>query len=186
MLKRLNQNNLITYRYKLFDRLAKIKLAQSNGEEAVAYAKQYLECAETNMSNIFKSDTLNQLYRAYELTGDQTMINSIYKEYVSNTQSEFDNRIDMLVGEEEHKFQNLLKQKEIDFQRAKEMESQRRLKLSVIGIISLLLFSTTTYLFIRRNNIAKKLAPKNQVLTVTEQILAEKNQILEKYIESNI
>ncbi len=187
MLEELNHHNLPIYECKLFNRLAEIEIILGNSQEALTCSLKSLECAQSKTSNIILTDAYKQLYNAYQLAGNTLMMDSIHNKYVAAAEMEFSRQIDIAISEEEFKYENLLKQREIQLLKEKQKVSDRLLNVFILGIIGLLLLSATAiYSYIRRNKIAIDLSEKNKALVKAEHVLEEKNKMLEKYIDSNI
>ncbi len=187
MLEELEIHNLPIYRCQLYSRLSDLEYRLKHHDHALEYGNKSLDCADQKTSNIILTEALKRMYKVYDFYNDTEMKDSIHNRYVVAAEKEFDRKVDIAVGEEEFKYENLLKEREIELLKEKQKASERLTRFLIGGVCSFLLLSLFTgYLFIRKNKFANILALKNKALKQTEQSLADKNKMLEKYIESNI
>ncbi len=110
MMKELEIHHLPLYDCILHNRIAEIKIVLNKGAEALTYSLKSLSCGKVTFSNIIKTDALKRLDQAYKLVGNQPMMDSTHDEYVRATDLEIERQKNMVISEEEFKFEKQLKQ----------------------------------------------------------------------------
>ncbi len=155
--------------------------------EAIEKAKQALAIAEQGFSLELQSRAVNILAETYSETGDYQKAYeyaTYYNQLVKQAQNEEKQRI---TDELEAKYQNEKQLLEINELKEEKEEQERRL----YGLIGLVLFGVCVvaimvYTIGQKNKATEALNEKNTALQAAEQSLFDKNQELERYIESNL
>lgn len=127
------------------------------------------------------------LSELYEEIDDLPNAHKYLKEYIRFSEASLNQKSQMLVSQMEAKYQNVLKEKEI-YALNSEKENQEKFTFfffaTSILLFGLLLFTFFSYK--KQQKTKTEVEEKNAQLGLAEIGLAEKNQELKKYIESNI
>lgn len=155
--------------------------------EAIEKAKQSLEISRQGFSLELQSRAVNILAETYAKTGDYEQAYdyaNFYNQLVRQVQDDEKQRI---TDELEAKYQNEKQLQEISELREEKEEQEKRL-FGLIALVFLGAFVLAIMIYTTRqkNKATKALNEKNLALQEVEQSLFDKNQELERYIESNL
>ena len=155
--------------------------------EAIEKAKQSLAISNQGFSLELQSRAVNILAETYSEVGDYKeayQYATHYNQLVRKAQNDEKQRI---TDELEAKYQNEKQLLEINELKEEKEEQEKRL----YGLIGIVLFAVCglaimVYAIRQKNKATKALNEKNTALQAAEQSLFDKNQELERYIESNL
>jgi signal transduction histidine kinase len=158
-----------------------------NLSEAIATAKEALAIAELGFSLELQSRAVSILANAYSELGDYQKAYEYADYYNRLVKQRQDQEKQRITDELEAKYQNEKQLLEIsELKEEKEAQERRLYGLVALVLLVVSVLGVMIYNIRQKNKATEALNEKNVALQAAEQSLFDKNQELERYIESNL
>ncbi len=168
-------------------RLTSIAIDQGDWQDAITIGKDAYDCTVIANNYSDRITLVNHLQQAYHESGQYDKAHDMHVLYVSLSEKEAESRNAVMLDELEAKYNNIAIEKELESLKEKERLNRRILRLLTLATAMFALFVLVAgYLIKKRAETNRELVKTNERLKEAKETLDSKNEVLEKYIESNI